>query len=146
MPFVYFVGNFFLKAKAQADSASRSRRAKTVIVIILIENVLDRPVQPQCHFFLLKPERISARQIAFPVAAKTIDVGSKNRIAEYRRQIAVGRQKIKIHPRPFEPLRCDQCELVECQQPDTERRAQYYRERWRYDCKHGCWRLEPSRG
>ena len=101
-----------LKPETQPDAARRPRCSKTVLVILLIEDILDRCVQPQGHFFFLKSKSISGRQIAFAVAVETKNVGRKRRVAEYRREINARRKKIEIYPKPFKPLRRDQRKLM----------------------------------
>ena len=103
-----------LKPKTHADSAGCPCRSETILVIFLIEHILDGAVNPQRHFLFLESECVTCRQIAFPVAFETVNIGLKVEIirVEDRREICARREKVEIDPKPLEPLRCHKRELM----------------------------------
>ena len=101
-----------LKTKGQTSPARSFSCSKSVFVILLIENILDRPIQPQRHLFLFKAKSISARQVDFAVSLKAVEAAREKRIAEYRAEVRRCRQKIKIYPRTFYPLGRDKRKLM----------------------------------
>ena len=109
--FAYFAVNLFLKPETHPKTPCRSGRSETVLVVLLIENILDRSVNTQ-GLLPLKGKCIPRRQIAFAVAGKAVDIGVERRVAKYRSEIGRRRQKIKIHPKSFEPLRRNERELM----------------------------------
>ena len=102
------------KAKAHSNSPRCSCRSKTIFIIYLIENIFDGAKKTQRHFFLLEPESITGCQIAFSIAFETVNIGAKGKPIriEDRREIVARCKKIKIDPKPPEPLRRHECELM----------------------------------
>src|SRR5258705_4017881 len=62
-----------LKPERRPDPSRRPCGPKTILEILLIEHILDRAVYTKRLFLLIKSERVTRRQIAFPVALEAIN-------------------------------------------------------------------------
>src|SRR5437762_12314498 len=94
-----------LKPVSDPGPRRAAKRLEAVFIILIVENVFDRPVNPDRLLLVFKRESIARRQIALSVSLEAINVGIESRVTKDRREIGAGLEDIEVEPERCASLR-----------------------------------------